>query len=135
MFLGIDVGTSEVKVLLLAQDHRVVDTAGSALEISRPHPGHREPKPADSGHATLAARASPRASNPTPHPLGRARRHSGRGAGAGGLDPALPAEEPVFPVMSVVLVVSAIMSVCLGLALALLHDLLSFRKESADAEV
>ena len=50
------------------------------------------------------------------------------------LDPALPAEEPVFPVMSVVLVVSAIMSLCLAIMLALGHDFLSSRKESAHAE-
>ncbi len=46
MFLGIDVGTSEVKVLLLDSKHHVIGVSGSSLEISRPHSGHSEQDPA-----------------------------------------------------------------------------------------
>ncbi len=55
MFLGIDIGTSEVKALLLTDDHRLVGTAGAALAISRPEPGHSEQDPADWWQATLLA--------------------------------------------------------------------------------
>ncbi|MGB4360335.1 MAG: FGGY family carbohydrate kinase, partial [Rhodoferax sp.] len=55
MFLGIDIGTSEVKCLLLDQAHQVVGTAGAALSISRPHPGHSEQAPQDWWQATQNA--------------------------------------------------------------------------------
>lgn len=57
MFLGVDVGTSEVKVLLLDADHRVVGVSGSSLEISRPHVGHSEQDPAAWWTATQHALA------------------------------------------------------------------------------
>ena len=57
MYIGIDVGTSEVKALLLAADHTVLGTAGSTLEVSRPHPGHSEQNPADWWAATQTALA------------------------------------------------------------------------------
>ena len=88
MFLGIDVGTSEVKVLLLADDHRVIDTAGSALEISRPHPGHSEQNPADWWGATCAALATLRDKNPTAYAAVRAIGLSGQMHGAVLLDAA-----------------------------------------------
>lgn len=52
MFLGIDVGTSEVKGLLLDVDHRVIGVSGSSLEVSRPHVGHSEQDPASWWTAT-----------------------------------------------------------------------------------
>jgi xylulokinase len=55
MYLGIDLGTSEVKVLLLARDARVVGTAGHPLMISRPHPRWSEQRPDDWWDATRAA--------------------------------------------------------------------------------
>lgn len=55
MFLGIDIGTSEVKVLLLSDNHQIIGTAGSALDISRPAPGHSEQAPQDWWTATQAA--------------------------------------------------------------------------------
>ena len=55
MYLGIDIGTSEVKALLLSDDHRVIGTAGAGLEISRPAPGHSEQAPQDWWTATQAA--------------------------------------------------------------------------------
>ena len=45
MYLGIDVGTSEVKVLLLDETHKVIGVSGSSLEISRPYAGHSEQDP------------------------------------------------------------------------------------------
>ena len=64
MYLGIDVGTSEVKVLLLASDHRQVGTAGAVLGISRPHPGHSEQNPADWWQATQTAVSRLREAHP-----------------------------------------------------------------------
>jgi xylulokinase len=55
MYLGIDVGTSEVKALLLNAQHQVIATAGSTLEVSRPHPGHSEQDPASWWAATCNA--------------------------------------------------------------------------------
>lgn len=53
MFLGIDIGTSEVKALLLDEGHRVVGSSAAALNISRPHPGHVEQSPHDWWAATV----------------------------------------------------------------------------------
>jgi xylulokinase len=47
MFLGIDLGTSEVKVLLLDEQHRIVATAGERLTLQRPQPLWSEQHPAD----------------------------------------------------------------------------------------
>ena len=88
MFLGIDVGTSEVKALLLDEDHRVIDTAGSTLEVSRPQPGHSEQNPADWWTATCAALATLRAQHPTAYSAVRAIGLSGQMHGAVLLDAA-----------------------------------------------
>ncbi|SMC23871.1 xylulokinase [Andreprevotia lacus DSM 23236] len=55
MYLGIDLGTSEVKVLLLDDHHQVVGSAGAPLTISRPQPRWSEQNPADWWQATCAA--------------------------------------------------------------------------------
>ncbi|WP_042299568.1 xylulokinase [Paraburkholderia kururiensis] len=55
MYLGIDLGTSEVKVLLLASDGRVVGTAGTPFSVSRPRPRWSEQNPADWWAGTLSA--------------------------------------------------------------------------------
>ncbi|MDB5857623.1 MAG: xylulokinase, partial [Ramlibacter sp.] len=47
MFLGIDLGTSELKVLLLDEHHRILATAGERLAIQRPRPLWSEQHPAD----------------------------------------------------------------------------------------
>jgi xylulokinase len=52
MFLGIDLGTSELKALLLDERHRIVATAGERLTLQRPHPRWSEQHPADWWHAT-----------------------------------------------------------------------------------
>jgi xylulokinase len=55
MFLGIDLGTSEVKVLLMDADGGVVGTAARALPISRLRPRWSEQSPDDWWQATLEA--------------------------------------------------------------------------------
>ena len=64
MFLGIDIGTSEVKALLLSSDHSVLAVAGCPLTVSRPHPGHSEQAPEDWWAATRKALAQLRQSHP-----------------------------------------------------------------------
>jgi len=63
MYLGIDVGTSSVKVLLIDAGQRVVGTASAPLEVSRPHPGWSEQAPADWWTATNTAIAELRAAH------------------------------------------------------------------------
>ncbi len=65
MFLGIDIGTSEVKALLLDSTHHVIASAGAPLAISRPHPGHSEQNPQDWWQATQAALSTLRQAHPT----------------------------------------------------------------------
>ena len=55
MYLGIDLGTSEVKVLLLASDGSVVGTAGTPFTVSRPKPRWSEQNPLDWWEGTRAA--------------------------------------------------------------------------------
>jgi xylulokinase len=45
MYLGIDLGTSGVKLVLLADDHAIAGTADAALEVSRPQPLWSEQAP------------------------------------------------------------------------------------------
>ena len=47
MYLGLDLGTSAVKALLIDGDQRTVAAATGELEVSRPHPGWSEQNPAD----------------------------------------------------------------------------------------
>jgi xylulokinase len=47
MFLGIDLGTSELKLLLLDDEHTIVATTGVALTVQRPQPLWSEQNPAD----------------------------------------------------------------------------------------
>lgn len=65
MYLGIDIGTSEVKALLLAADHRVIGSAGCALTVSRPQPGYSEQAPRDWWTATQTALSQLRRDHPT----------------------------------------------------------------------
>jgi xylulokinase len=55
MYLGIDIGTSEVKALLLGEQHQVIGTAGCTLEVTRPKPGHSEQDPASWWRASCSA--------------------------------------------------------------------------------
>ncbi len=86
MFLGIDAGTSEVKALLLADDHTLIATAGAALAISRPQAGHSEQNPADWWRATQEALAKLRAAHPQHFKAVRAIGLSGQMHGAVLLD-------------------------------------------------
>jgi len=54
MFIGIDLGTSEVKVLLLDRAHAVVATGSEALALQRPQPLWSEQHPHDWWAATCA---------------------------------------------------------------------------------
>ncbi|MFM8411109.1 MAG: FGGY family carbohydrate kinase, partial [Alphaproteobacteria bacterium] len=58
MFLGIDLGTSSVKAVLVDGDQRVVDHESAPLEVSRPHPLWSEQDPADWFAATKATVAA-----------------------------------------------------------------------------
>ncbi len=55
MFLGIDLGTSEVKALLLDEQHRIVASAGQGLTLQRPQAHWCEQRPADWWRATDTA--------------------------------------------------------------------------------
>lgn len=45
MYLGLDLGTSGVKAMLIDGDQRVIGSATAALDVSRPHPGWSEQEP------------------------------------------------------------------------------------------
>lgn len=55
MYLGIDIGTSAVKAVLVDEHDAVVDQASAPLSVSRPHEGWSEQNPADWWAATNAA--------------------------------------------------------------------------------
>jgi xylulokinase len=52
MYLGLDLGTSGVKALLIDGDQRIVASAAGHLDVSRPHSGWSEQAPADWVRAT-----------------------------------------------------------------------------------
>lgn len=47
MYLGIDIGTSELKALLLDECGEIVGTAHAELTVQRPHPQQAEQNPLD----------------------------------------------------------------------------------------
>jgi len=47
MYLGLDIGTSSVKGVLIGAKQKIVATASAALKVSRPHPGWSEQAPED----------------------------------------------------------------------------------------
>jgi len=55
MYLGIDLGTSGVKAILLSEEGQVVASQSEALTLSRPHPLWSEQNPADWWSATEKA--------------------------------------------------------------------------------
>jgi xylulokinase len=63
MFLGLDLGTSELKLLLLDDQHRIVATAGAPLTVQRPQPLWSEQDPAQWWAALEAGMAQLRVSN------------------------------------------------------------------------
>lgn len=65
MYLGIDLGTSGVKAMLIDAGQKVIGSAsGKEVETSRPHPGWSEQNPADWIRATEEAIAALRAAHP-----------------------------------------------------------------------
>lgn len=64
MYLGIDLGTSSVKVLLISEVQNVVASASKSLSVSRPHRGWSEQNPADWISATSDAIDALHASHP-----------------------------------------------------------------------
>jgi len=63
-FLGIDLGTSEVKTLLTDDESRPIATGSARLAVETPHPHWSEQNPQAWWHATLDAIAQVRAANP-----------------------------------------------------------------------
>ncbi len=63
MHLGIDLGTSGVKVVLTTERGAVAGQATAPLDISAPHPLWSEQDPADWWHATLSAMAALRSAH------------------------------------------------------------------------
>ncbi|WAC25573.1 xylulokinase [Ancylobacter sp. SL191] len=55
MFLGLDIGTSAVKAVLVDGDQKVLATTETPLAIARPQPGFSEQNPEDWWQATLAS--------------------------------------------------------------------------------
>jgi len=53
VFIGIDVGTSSIKSVLVNEAERLIATAQVSLTVSRPQPGFSEQDPEDWWHATL----------------------------------------------------------------------------------
>ncbi len=86
MFIGIDVGTSEVKALLLNEANLVVGSAGAMLDIQRPQPGYSEQNPDDWWAATQAALVSLQTKFPREYAAVRAIGLSGQMHGAVLLD-------------------------------------------------
>jgi xylulokinase len=65
MYLGIDLGTSELKVVILDDGHRIVAGAAEPLATARPHPRWSEQEPADWWAALDAAMLRLRESHST----------------------------------------------------------------------
>lgn len=55
MFLGIDLGTSELKALLMGEDGKVVGSASRSLDVARPRPRWSEQDPRRWWQATIEA--------------------------------------------------------------------------------
>ncbi len=55
MYLGLDLGTSGVKAMLIDGDQRIVGSASGSLDVSRPHSGWSEQEPAHWIRATEEA--------------------------------------------------------------------------------
>ncbi|MDK1375380.1 MULTISPECIES: xylulokinase [unclassified Sinorhizobium] len=64
MYLGLDLGTSGVKAMLIDGEQKIIGSASGALEVSRPHPGWSEQDPADWVRATEEAIAGLKRAHP-----------------------------------------------------------------------
>ncbi len=65
MYLGLDLGTSELKALLLTDTHDVVGTAHAPLTVQRPQPLWAEQAPADWWRALEDVMAQLQQAHPT----------------------------------------------------------------------
>jgi xylulokinase len=88
MDLGIDIGTSEVKVVLIDDAQHIIGQAHSPVAISRPQPLWSEQDPADWWSATIGALAQLRAAHPAEYAATRSIGLSGHMHGATLLDAA-----------------------------------------------
>lgn len=86
MYLGLDLGTSEVKCVLLDEHHRVHATTGEPLSVQRPQPLWSEQSPADWWAATDRALQRLKAEHPDAMALVRGLGLSGQMHGAVLLD-------------------------------------------------
>jgi xylulokinase len=64
MYLGLDIGTSGVKVMLIDGDQKIIGSASGSLDVSRPHSGWSEQDPAHWIRATEEAIAGLKAKFP-----------------------------------------------------------------------
>ncbi|CAI2933156.1 xylulokinase [Aminobacter niigataensis] len=64
MYLGLDLGTSGVKALLMDADQKIIGSGHGSLDVSRPHHGWSEQDPADWIRATEEAIAELKAAHP-----------------------------------------------------------------------
>lgn len=64
MYLGLDLGTSGVKAMLIDGDQKIVGSANGSLDVSRPHSGWSEQEPAHWVRATEEAIAGLKAKHP-----------------------------------------------------------------------
>lgn len=64
MYLGLDLGTSGVKAMLIDGDQKIIGSASGALDVSRPHPGWSEQDPAHWIRATEEAVAGLKQQHP-----------------------------------------------------------------------
>jgi ABC-type sugar transport system substrate-binding protein len=55
MYLGLDLGTSGVKAMLMDENQKIIGSAHGSLDVSRPHSGWSEQDPADWIRATEEA--------------------------------------------------------------------------------
>jgi len=88
MYLGLDLGTSELKALLLADDHRMVDLARAPLTVDRPAPLWSEQAPSQWWEAVESVMAALRRKNGAALSAVRAIGLSGQMHGAVTLDAA-----------------------------------------------
>jgi xylulokinase len=64
MYLGLDLGTSGVKAMLMDGDQKIIGSANGSLDVSRPHSGWSEQEPSHWVRATEEAIAGLKAKHP-----------------------------------------------------------------------
>ena len=64
MYLGLDLGTSSVKAMLMDGDQKIIGSGHAAMDVTRPHPGWSEQDPAHWIRATEEAISALKAAHP-----------------------------------------------------------------------